>query len=71
MTRAFAHHAATSSCSQPIGYTYDALDRRRTMTDATGTTTLTLDGVGRIGRVEAPSGTIAYGYDDAGRRIWA
>ena len=47
----------------PIGYTYDRVSRRKTMTDGTGTSTYTYDGLGRLTQAVQPNGTLGYAYD--------
>ena len=51
-----------------IDYTFDELNRRKTMTGGGGTTTWSYDDASRVTSVQAPNGTVGYGYDDAGRR---
>lgn len=54
---------------QVLAYSYDELGRRKTMGDATGTTSYEYDGAGRLTRVTHPNGkAIAYAYDPAGNR---
>ena len=55
--------------SEAISYTYDALGRRHTMTDETGTTTWAYTASGQVKQVDTPQGTVKYTYDDAGSRI--
>ncbi|NOK62173.1 MAG: hypothetical protein GFH27_549327n3 [Chloroflexi bacterium AL-W] len=53
-----------------IGMGYDALGRRTTLTDGTGTTTVTVDPLGRVTQVIAPNtGTVGYGYTARGERV--
>ena len=47
----------------PIGYTYDRVSRRKTMTDGTGSSTYTYDGLGRLTQAVQPNGTLGYAYD--------
>lgn len=52
-----------------IAYTYDALGRRVTMTDDTGTTNYRYDDIGQLTKVTQPDGrVIEYQYDAAGNR---
>ncbi|MEO1059493.1 MAG: hypothetical protein AAFY28_21515, partial [Actinomycetota bacterium] len=51
-----------------ITYNYDAMGRRTSMTDPTGSTTYAYDANGRPTQVAAPNGTLSYAYDLAGRR---
>ena len=52
-----------------IGIGYDALGRRTTLTDGTGTTTFTPDPLGRVTQVTAPNtGTVGYSYTARGER---
>ena len=53
-----------------IGYTYDALDRRTSMSDSLGgTTTYAYDFEDRLTDLTAPWGTVyRFGYDGEGRR---
>jgi RHS repeat-associated protein len=51
-----------------VGYSYDALDNRTVMTDATGVTTYTYDVLNRMTQVSAPTGTLQYDYDLNGNR---
>ncbi|MDP9281379.1 MAG: DUF6531 domain-containing protein, partial [Chloroflexota bacterium] len=46
-----------------IAYTYDELSHRKTMTDGTGPSTYTYDGLGRLTQAVQPNGTLGYGYD--------
>ena len=53
----------------PIGAQYDALGRRASLSDGTGTTSFSYDPLGRITQVQAPNtGTIGYSYDARGQR---
>ncbi|HEY2116916.1 MAG TPA: RHS repeat-associated core domain-containing protein, partial [Candidatus Angelobacter sp.] len=49
-----------------ITYTYDAMGRRTSMADASGTTNYTYDTRNRLLTKAAPAGTLAYTYDVAG-----
>jgi RHS repeat-associated protein len=52
-----------------VGYTYDALGRTLTMTDAHGTTSWTYDHLGRVTEVDQPGrSAVTYTYDDLGNR---
>jgi RHS repeat-associated protein len=51
---------------QPVSYTYNAAGQRRTMTDATGTTTYNYDARGRLVGKAAPQGALSYTYDESG-----
>ena len=52
-----------------IDYTYDALNRRKTMDGGVGVTTWSYDARKPARRrLQAPAGTVGYTYDDAGRR---
>jgi RHS repeat-associated protein len=51
---------------QPVSFTYTLAGQRRTMTDATGTTTYTYDARGRLLSKAAPQGTLSYTYDESG-----
>ena len=52
-----------------IAYTYDALNRRRTLSGGgVTTTTWGYDRASRVTSVQSPAGTVGYSYDDAGRR---
>jgi len=46
-----------------IGYSYDELSHRTSMTDGTGTSTYAYDGLGRLTQAVQPNGTLGYGYD--------
>ncbi len=51
-----------------IGWSYDKLGRRRTMTDATGVTSWSWFPDGALKSVAAPAGTVSYAYDRTNRR---
>lgn len=46
-----------------IGYGYDELSHRTSMTDGTGSSTYSYDGLGRLTQAVQPNGTLGYGYD--------
>src|ERR671930_1566172 len=46
-----------------ISYGYDELSHRSSMSDGTGSSTYSYDGLGRVTQATQPNGTIAYGYD--------
>jgi RHS repeat-associated protein len=52
-----------------VGYTYDVLGRRQTMTDGTGTSTWSYDSLGRLVSYQNGAGvTVAYHYDLKGQQ---
>jgi YD repeat-containing protein len=52
----------------PFAQTYDADGRRKSVTDASGTTTFYYDPTGRLVREENPRGVAQYTYDNVGNR---
>ena len=61
--------SAATNLAAPITAGYDALGERTSITDATGTTSVQYDALGRISQVQAPTtGTVGYGYDANGQR---
>ncbi len=46
-----------------ISYGYDELSHRTSMTDGTGSSTFSFDGLGRLTQAVQPNGTVGYGYD--------
>ncbi|MFD5056213.1 fibronectin type III domain-containing protein [Streptomyces tendae] len=65
LTSGFTH----SDDTPDVAYTYDDAGRRTSITDGTGTRTLTYDAAGRIMTVSAPDDTartFTYAYDSAG-----
>jgi RHS repeat-associated protein len=59
----------TSTPAEAVETRYDALGRRTALIDATGTSSLTYDPLGRMTKVVAPqTGTITYGYNGLGQR---
>jgi RHS repeat-associated protein len=60
---------SATNLDAPIGMQYDALGQRTSMTDATGTTSVTHDALGRITGITAPdTGSIGYAYNARGQR---
>ncbi|MGA7731339.1 MAG: RHS repeat-associated core domain-containing protein [Chloroflexia bacterium] len=54
----------SDSTTPNVGYTYDMLGRRLTMTDGTGTTRYTYDSLHRLVQMQNGAGqTVSYGYD--------
>jgi RHS repeat-associated protein len=53
---------------ESVSYTYDALGRRTSMNDGTGTTSYGYDPASDITSVASPRGAISYTYDLAGQR---
>ncbi len=52
-----------------VTYNYDALGRRSSMVDGTGTSTWTYDSLGRlVSSTDGASATVGYGYDRANRQ---
>ena len=52
-----------------VGFAHDALGRRTSMTDPTGTTTYAYDTAGRLASTTTAGGrTLGFGYDPAGNR---
>ena len=49
-----------------VSFTYDTAGRRKTMADASGTTTYTYDPVGRLAGKTAPFGGVTWTYDKGG-----
>jgi RHS repeat-associated protein len=60
--------ASATVPGQSVSFTHDALGRRTSMSDSTGTTTYGYDPAGDVTSVAAPAGTISYTYDLAGQR---
>ncbi len=52
-----------------VTYTYTTTGRRRSMTDASGTTNYTYDVRDRLQTKETPQGTLTYGYDPTGNLL--
>ena len=52
-----------------VSFTYTATGRRKSMTDATGTTTYTYDNRDRLQSKATPFGTVTYTYDAAGNDL--
>jgi RHS repeat-associated protein len=60
--------AFSDPATHDIGYAYNSIGQRTSMTDATGTTSYTYDTNGRTATATNGAGlTIHYSYDDAGR----
>lgn len=58
-----------TNLSGPITQSYDALGRRTQLNDATGTTSFSMDALGRITGVNAPqTGSVGYNYNARGER---
>jgi RHS repeat-associated protein len=53
---------SSTGLPQPIGYDYDEINQRITMTDGS-TSTYEYDGLGRMTEAVQPNGTLGYGYD--------
>ena len=49
-----------------MSFTYTATGKRKTMTDASGTTTYNYDNMDRLTSKVTPEGTLSYSYDAAG-----
>jgi YD repeat-containing protein len=60
--------ATGATAAFSVGYTYNAVDARETMTDPTGTTRYSYDELGRLRSVVGSTGTVGYGYDVADPR---
>ena len=52
-------------------YTYDALNRIKTITTAEGMTQLTYDGLNRVVRLQAPEQTVRFFYDERSRLLFS
>jgi YD repeat-containing protein len=57
-------YPSTGTPDQTIQFTYDALGRQSTITDARGITEYAYDDLGRVATIVSPEGTIHYEYDD-------
>jgi RHS repeat-associated protein/uncharacterized repeat protein (TIGR01451 family) len=66
MNRLTARRPDTSLGEPAILYSYTETGKRRSMIDASGTTTYTYDQRDRLITKQAPQGTLTYGYDLAG-----
>ena len=62
------HLTAVAYPGGSVTYTYDALGRQSSMTDATGVTTKTYDAASRVTSLSAPQGAVSYAYNNAGQR---
>ncbi len=66
---AIQYPATSAAPGYSVGYTYDALGRRASMSDPTGVTAYHYDALSRPITITAPYvGSVAYRYDAAGRR---
>lgn len=52
-------------------YTYDALNRIKTITTAEGMTQLTYDGLNRVVRLQSPDQTVRFFYDERSRLLFS
>lgn len=52
-------------------YTYDALNRVKTITTAEGTTQLMYDGLNRVVRIQSPEQTLRFFYDERSRLLFS
>lgn len=64
----YAGAAGSGKVTQTVSYTYDDLNRRQTVTDASGTTTYSYDAAGNKAHEALPNGvTTDYTYDTLNR----
>ena len=59
----YAGAPSSGKATQTVAYTYDALGRQQTITDASGTTTDHYDDLGNLIEEETPEGVIHYAYE--------